>query len=451
MIFLRRILTVALGFLLLVFFLLAIVSCQINATVLSADFYKDHLSSSDFYRFVITDLPFTAIGELRRSGSTSSELDEVLFITSGISDQEVVSSLNRVMPSDRFQNIIEQALDEVVPYIAGDRDEITLRVDLNESADTLFEEVKYLLRKSDTYTLLSERIGEMLVEEVAGAVDELELGVSSDRIEQAVMNTVTADWLQDQVESGLDDLAQYMLGETDFFEMRLEMSEIARRGSDDARVILQEAGAYDILYENVLEPAIADSLFEALGGQSTVDILEQVRRALSGDVVWTEQELLSLVESELGQEGFQGLQQARTWTPRLQSLRWLAWIPVIILLVSVGLLGGRTWPSRVSWAAAYLIGVTALLFVAFQVLSSSWNSRIEDARVEVLGRTDPSSHFALSQDLITNKGFEIVADAGNVFIDGLARQSLIGFAIGLALIAGVVGWRYWRARGPGSQ
>ena len=370
MIFLRRILTVALGFLLLVFFLLAIVSCQINATVLSADFYKDHLSSSDFYRFVITDLPFTAIGELRRSGSTSSELDEVLFITSGISDQEVVSSLNRVMPSDRFQNIIEQALDEVVPYIAGDRDEITLRVDLNESADTLFEEVKYLLRKSDTYTLLSERIGEMLVEEVAGAVDELELGVSSDRIEQAVMNTVTADWLQDQVESGLDDLAQYMLGETDSFEMRLEMSEIARRGSDDARVILQEAGAYDILYENVLEPAIADSLFEALGGQSTVDILEQVRRALSGDVVWTEQELLSLVESELGREVLHGLQQARTWTPRLQSLRWLAWIPVIVLLVSVGLLGGRTWPSRVSWAAAYLVGVTALLFVAFQVLSS---------------------------------------------------------------------------------
>ena len=358
MIFLRRILTVALGFLLLVFFLLAIVSCQINATVLSADFYKDRLSSSDFYRFVITDLPFTAIGELRRSGSTSSELDEILFITSGISDQEVVSSLNRVMPSDRFQNIIEQALDEVVPYIAGDRDEFTLRVDLNESADTLFEEVKYLLRKSDTYTLLSERIGEMLVEEVAEATEELDLGVSSDRIEQAVMNTVTADWLQAQVESGLDDLAQYMLGETDFFEMRLEMSEIARRGSDDARGILQEAGAYDILYENVLEPAIADSLFEALGGQSTVDILEQVRRALSGDVVWTEQELLSLVESELGQEGFQGLQQARTWTPRLQSLRWLAWIPVIVLLISVGLLGGRTWPSRVSWAAAYLVGVT---------------------------------------------------------------------------------------------
>ena len=224
------------------------------------------------------------------------------------------------------------------------------------------------------------------------------------------------------------------------------MSEIARRGSDDARGILQEAGAYDILYENVLEPAIADSLFEALGGQSTVDILEQVRRALSGDVVWTEQELLSLVESELGQEGFQGLQQARNWTPRLQSLRWLAWIPVIILLISVGLLGGRTWPSRVSWAAAYLIGVTALLFVAFQVLRSTWNSRIEDARVEVIGRTDPSSHFALSQDLITNKGFEIVADAGNVFIDGLARQSLIGFSVALALIAGVIGWRYWRTR-----
>ena len=146
MIFLRRILTVALGFLLLAFLLPAIVSCQISATVLSADFYKDRLSSSDFYRFVTTDLPFAAIGELRRSGSTSSDLDEILHITSGISDQEVVSSLNRVMPPDRFQNIIEQALDEIVPYIAGDRDEFTFRVELKESADTLVEEVRYLLR-----------------------------------------------------------------------------------------------------------------------------------------------------------------------------------------------------------------------------------------------------------------------------------------------------------------
>ena len=286
----------------------------------------------------------------------------------------------------------------------------------------------------------------MLVEEVAEATEELDLGVSPDRIEQAVMNAVTADWLQAQVESSLDELTPYILGETGAFDMHLEISEIARRGSDKAKVLLQEAGAYDILYEKVLEPAIADSLFEALGGQSTVDILEQVRSALSGDVVWTEQDLLSLVESEFGQEGLQGLQQARNWTPRVQSLRSLAWIPVIVLLVSIGLLGGRSWPGRVSWAAAYLVGVTAILFVAFQVLSSTWNRQIEDARIDALGQIDPDSHFARSRDLITDKGFEIVADAGNVFIDGLARQSLIGFVIGLALIAGVPGWRYWRTR-----
>ena len=426
--------------------LLAIVSCQISATVLSADFHKDRLSGSDFYRFVITDLPFTAIGELRRSGSTSPELDEILLITSGLSDQKIVDSLNRVMPPDRFQSIVEQALDEIVPYIAGDEDGFMLRVDLRESTETLVKESKYLLREADAYALLSKKIGELVADEVAGAAEELDLGVSPERIEQAVMNAASPDWLQVQIESSLDDLAQYMLGETDTFDMRLEMSEIARRGSDDARVFLQEAGAFDILYENVLEPAIADSLFEALDGQSTVDILEQVRRALSGDVVWTEQDLLSLVESELGHEGPQGLQQARTWILRLQSLRWLAWIPVIVLLVSIGMLGGRTWPGRVSWAAAYLTVVTALLFVVFQPLRSGWNSGIEDARVEAFGQIDPDSQFPSSQELIIDKGFEIIADAGSVFIDGLARQSMIGFSVGLALIAGVIGWRYLRTR-----
>ena len=297
-------------------------SCQISATVLSADFHKDRLSGSDFYRFVSTDLPFTAIGELRRSGSTSSELDEILFITSGISDQEVVSSLNRVMPPDRFQNIIEQALDEIVPYIAGDRDEFTLRVEVKES------------------------------------------------------------------------------GETDAFDMRLEISEIARRGADEAKDLLQEAGAYDVIYEDILEPTIADRLFETFGGQSAVDILERVLNALSGDLVCTEHDLLSLIESELGHEGLQGFQQSRAWVSRFQSLRWLAWVPVVVLLISIGLLGGRNWPVRVSWAAAYLIGVAALLFAAFQALSSTWNRWVEDARIDALGQIDASSHFPLTQELI---------------------------------------------------
>ena len=444
MISLRHVLTVALGFLLLSFFLLAIVSCQIGATVLSADFYKDRLSSSDLYTFALTDLTLAVVGDLRRSGDNSSEFEEILRMTSRLSDQKVVASLNRVMPPDRLQNTAEQALDEIVPYMTGDRDGFALPVELRESGETLVEEVKYLLREADAYVSLSETIGEMVAEEVAGATEELELGVTSERIAQAVMTAVTADWLQAQIESSLDEIAPYMRGETDSFEVRLEIREIARRVSAEAKDLLQEAGAYDILYEDVLEPAIADSLFETLGGQSAIDIMERVRSALSGDLVWTEQYLLSLIESETGDEGLQGFQQARTWISSFQSLRWLAWITVVVLLISIGLLGGRNWPGRVSWAAAYMVGIAALLFAAFRALRSMWNSRIEDARVDALGQIDPSSHFPLSQELIIDKGFEVVADAGSVFIDGLARQPLIGLAIGLALLAGVVGWRYWR-------
>ena len=443
---LRRILTVALGFPLLVLFLLGIVSCRISATLLSADFYKDRLSNSDFYGFALTDLPLTAVGEIRRSGDKSPDLDEILLMTAGLSDQEIVGSMNRVLPQDWLQDTLEQALDEIVPYIAGDRENFAIRAELNQNAETLVDEFKYLLRESDSYTFLSERIGEMAAEEVSAVSDKWELGVSNERIAQLVMNTVTAGWLQAEIERSLDNLAQHLLGETDDFDMPSEISEVARRASDEAKVLLQEAGAHDILYREVLNPTIADSLFESLGDQSTVDVLEKLRSALSGDLVWTEQNLLSLVESELGHEGLQGFQQARTWISHLQSLHWLAWIAVIVLLLSIGLLGSRNWPGRVSWAAAYLVGVTAILFVAFQVLSSTWNSRIEDARIESLGQIDPGSQFASSQELITDKGFEIVADMGHVLIDGMARQSLVGFVTGLVLLVGVVGWRYWRAR-----
>ena len=87
-----------------------------------------------------------------------------------------------------------------------------------------------------------------------------------------------------------------------------------------------------------------------------------------------------------------------------------------------------------------------ILYATFQVLSSTWNRLIEDSRVESLAQSDSGSQFARSQELITGKGYEIVADAGHVFIDGMARQSLIGLVMGLAVIGGVVGWRYWRTR-----
>ena len=437
---------VALGFPLLVLFLLGIVSCRISATLLSADFYKDRLSNSDFYGFALTDLPLTAVGEIRRSSDSSPEVEELLLMTASLSDQVIVASLNRVLPQSWLRDTLEQALDEIVPYVAGDTDGFALRVGVKERAETFVEEIKYLLRESDAYVSLSEKIGELVAEEAAGVADELNLGVSNELILQIVTSTLTADWLQAQIESSLDNFALYILGGTDSFDMRSEVLEIARLGTEELEYSLIEAGAPDILFENILEPTIYDSLLEDLGDQSTVDVLDQVRSALSGDLVWTEQNLLSLVESELGHEGLQGFQQARTWISRLQSLHWLAWIAVIVLLLSIGLLGSRNWPGRVSWAAAYLVGVTAILFVAFQVLSSTWNSRIEDARIESLGQIDPGSQFASSQELITDKGFEIVADMGHVLIDGMARQSLVGFLTGLALLVGVVGWRYWRTR-----
>ena len=407
------------------------------------------------------------------------------------------------------------------------------------------------------------------------------------------------------MESSLDELAPYLLGETDAFEVSLNVGELAERGASEAKDLLREAGAYDTLYEDVLETAIADRLDvdlltpsgvevvreELLGvikvaapeawirehverlvdegadwisGTSQemsvvidlrenkvaahsalldltrrkveeyltdcpenlvalADVLIRARlqecRALSGatgpeideavsllkkhldpeiethvlanipdsihitdqDILWGDDDISegrfaailedvreitlraqSFTEADLREElerisgpwtvdaleqvrsALQDFQQARTWMSRFKALSWLAWIPVIVLLISIGLLGGRNWHSRVSWAAACLIGITSLLVVALQFLHSMWSSRIEEVRVETLGQLDPGSPSSLSTEMIVNKGFDVVTGAGSVFIDGLVRQSLIGLAIGLAVVAATIVWWHWR-------
>ena len=67
-----------------------------------------------------------------------------------------MSSINRAIPPEYVQDLVEQVFEEAGKYVTGERDEFTVTIQAGEQVETLVQEVKALLRKADAYSLLYE-------------------------------------------------------------------------------------------------------------------------------------------------------------------------------------------------------------------------------------------------------------------------------------------------------
>ena len=97
MIWVRRFITIPNGVLLFVLLLVTLVVLQINGTFLDPDYYPEELRKTNIYEFALVDLLTSALDEAREL-DPPEDLDENPLVTSGLSTQDIVSSVNRAVP-----------------------------------------------------------------------------------------------------------------------------------------------------------------------------------------------------------------------------------------------------------------------------------------------------------------------------------------------------------------
>ena len=269
-----------------VLLLLTLVFLQVNDTFLDPDYYPEELRKADVYEFVLVDLLTSAIDERRglERQLVGEGLEETPLITSGLSTEDIVSSVNRAVPPDWVQDLLEQSFDQIGGYLIGERDEFEFTFRAGDQVRTLVDEVKSLLRKADAYDLLFERVVDPAIEDALAAGD-LPLGVdiTSDRLVEAVRTIVPPEWVQEQVEGTLDELTPYFTGERDTFEVNVQFGDRAEVALDEVKELLGESNVYDLLYGQVVEPTVTDKLGESvelpLGVTlSNEEVLSRLRR-----------------------------------------------------------------------------------------------------------------------------------------------------------------------------
>ena len=298
MIWLGRVVSIPVG---IVFFLLVLVSLvllQVNSTFLNPDFYTEELRKADIYEFVLADLLTSAIDESREIDPPEG-IDENPLITSGISTQEIVSSINRALPPEWVQEQVEQSFDQFGRYLTGERDEFAVTIRAGDRVVAVVDEFTFLMRKANAFDLLFEQEVAPRIEE---AVDlELPLGVelSGDRLVEAVRTIVPSEWVQEQVEMVLDEVTPYIVGERDTFEINVQLADRVEVALEEIKELLRETDAYELLYDEVVEPQIAEFLGESvqlpLGVTVTDDEVVTALRQVA-PVEWVQEQVETLID-----------------------------------------------------------------------------------------------------------------------------------------------------------
>jgi hypothetical protein len=260
MIWIGRIISIPLGLLLLVLLLLTLFTLQVSNTFLKASYYTEQFTEADLYEFALNDLLTSAIDEARGLPPSEFSLDENPIKTSALSTEQIVQAINRAIPPEYIQDLVEQSFDQFMGYLTAERDEFELTLQAGEQVATIVDEIKLLLSEADAYSLLFDEAVEPAIQYAVQV--ELPLGAeaSPDQLVQAAKNILPADWVQQLVEDTLDEVTAYIIGRSETFEVGINLSDRIDVALVEVKSILRDMNAADLLYDQVIEPIVVDSL-----------------------------------------------------------------------------------------------------------------------------------------------------------------------------------------------
>ncbi|PZC43035.1 MAG: hypothetical protein DK303_000682 [Chloroflexi bacterium] len=235
-------------------FQVGVLAHQTASNLINPSFYLETLAESNIYQFLLTDLPKTALKDVRKANSNP------IIEQSGLSDEIILTSINEIIPPEWLQSNFESAVIGVGDYVTGRSDEFTISIPIDERVQAASNQITFILNESDLYKLVMENQVRPVVSEASK--NELPFGVSvnEDQLMGSIQKIISKAWLTGQIDSVLGEVVPYAVGTNDTFAVIITVDDRIEVAVAEVKFLLAEANAYEALFEGSIAPNISSSI-----------------------------------------------------------------------------------------------------------------------------------------------------------------------------------------------
>ena len=254
MIWVRRI--VALPFIIMAFvtFQVGVLAQQTASNLINPSFYLETLAESNIYQFLLTDLPKTALKDVRKANSNP------IIEQSGLSDEIIITSINEIIPPEWLQSNFESTVKGVGDYVTGRSDEFTISIPVDERVQAASNQITFILNESDLYKLVMENQVRPVVSEASKKELPFDVSVNEDQLMASIQKIISKAWLTGQIDSVLGEVVPYAVGAEDTFAVIVTVDDRVEVAVAEVKVLMAEANAYEALFEGSIAPNISSSI-----------------------------------------------------------------------------------------------------------------------------------------------------------------------------------------------
>ena len=254
MIWVRRI--IALPFIIMAFvtFQVGVLAQQTASNLINPSFYLETLAESNIYQFLLTDLPKTALKDVRKANSNP------IIDQSGLSDEIIITSINEIIPPEWLQSNFESTVTGVGDYVTGRSDDFIISIPVDERVQAASNQITFILNESDLYTLVMENQVRPVVSQASKNELPFDVSVNEDQLMGSIQKIISKAWLTGQIDSVLGEVVPYAVGAKDTFAVVITVDDRIEVAVAEVKFLLAEADAYEALFEGSIAPNISSSI-----------------------------------------------------------------------------------------------------------------------------------------------------------------------------------------------
>ncbi len=398
---------------------------KIVGEVLKEKLRRDNLFEETVFGYVAGPLISDAIGGV-----------QVLSFNVEITPEEIESALREVAPPEWLNLQGERALDAVIAYIASESDGMELEIDL---ADRKVAAVPILKRLAEEKLLAG--IGAIpscrnAIESQRALSDLGSLRVPKCQPTGLNLSALAAPFLPLLLVE-IDRLVAVSVPDSITYTDVDFRSTLGPEAVDALRQV-RKITATGISFS---DEDLYGSIGDAQSRSEAKDVVDRIRTGAS----WDQDDLLALIDDPDARATFD---KFRSYGGLITPARAIAIAVPILLVVLIGVLGGRTWPDRTIWAGAALTVAAGLFFLAIHIGTGFGQEAVarELDRREFVG-VDFRNDFPATANLIESPATRdrIVSAAGKIsdLVRDTSRPWLIA---GVLVLAAGITFRVLRSR-----